>query len=71
MPSLDLWQIRPGAGLLRRVQDRPHRYSLEVTYGYFNGNVVTEYTYEQSVIDNVNVDFQVYRIKTEVTSQAR
>ena len=33
----------------------------------FDGNVVTEYTYEESVIDNVNVDFSVYRIKTEVT----
>lgn len=37
------------------------------TYGYFNGNVVAEYTYEQSVIDEVNVDFNVYRIETEIT----
>ncbi len=38
------------------------------TYGYFDGNVVTEYTYEESVIDDVNVDFSVYRISTEITA---
>jgi type I restriction enzyme R subunit len=37
------------------------------TYGFFHGNVVTEYTYEQSVIDGINVDFSVYRIRTEIT----
>jgi type I restriction enzyme, R subunit len=37
------------------------------TYGYFNGNVVTDYSYEQSVIDGINVDFSIYRIKTEIT----
>jgi type I restriction enzyme R subunit len=37
------------------------------TYGYFEGNVVTDYTYEQSVIDGINVDFQVYRIKTDIS----
>ncbi|MEJ7783721.1 MAG: type I restriction-modification enzyme R subunit C-terminal domain-containing protein [Solirubrobacteraceae bacterium] len=39
------------------------------TYGFFQGNVVTQYTHEQSVIDGVNVDFDVYRIKTEITAQ--
>jgi type I restriction enzyme, R subunit len=38
-----------------------------ITYGYFNGNVVTDYSYEQSVIDGINVDFRVFRIKTEIT----
>jgi type I restriction enzyme, R subunit len=37
------------------------------TYGYFNGNVVTEYSYEESVVDRINVDFSVYRIRTEIT----
>lgn len=37
------------------------------TYGYFDGNVVTDYTYEQSVIDDINVDFRVYRIKTDIS----
>lgn len=38
-----------------------------VTYGYFDGNVVTDYSYEQSVLDGINVDFKVFRIKTEIT----
>ena len=37
------------------------------TYGYFKGNVILDYTHEQSVIDGVNVDYNVYRIDTEVT----
>lgn len=37
------------------------------TYGYFNGNVVSDYTHAQSVRDGVNVDYTVYRIDTEVT----
>jgi type I restriction enzyme R subunit len=37
------------------------------TYGYFDGNVVTEYSYDQSVVDGINVDFSVYRIRTEIT----
>lgn len=38
------------------------------TYGYFHGNVVAEYTHEQSVIDGVNVGYTVYRIETAITS---
>jgi type I restriction enzyme R subunit len=39
------------------------------TFGFFEGNLVSEYTYEQAVADGVNVPFQVYRIRTEVTEQ--
>ncbi|MFJ1552801.1 type I restriction endonuclease subunit R [Streptomyces mirabilis] len=39
------------------------------TYGYFNGNLVSEYTYEQAVADSVNVDFNVYEIETEITTR--
>ncbi len=39
------------------------------TYGYFQGNVVAPYTHEQSVVDGVNVDYTVYRIKTEISKQ--
>ncbi len=42
---------------------------VKQTFGFFRGNLVSEYTYAQSVADNVNVDFDVYRIKTEVTEQ--
>ena len=37
------------------------------TFGFFNQNLVAEYTYPQSVADGVNVDFDVYRIKTQIT----
>jgi type I restriction enzyme R subunit len=39
------------------------------TFGFFNENVVSEYTYEQSVIDNVNVPYDVFTIETEITQQ--
>ncbi len=42
---------------------------VKQTFGFFRGNLVSEYTYAQSVVDNVNVDFDVYRIRTEVTDQ--
>ncbi len=37
------------------------------TFGFFNENVVSEYTYEQSVIDGVNVPYDVYTIETEIS----
>ncbi len=39
------------------------------TLGFFNRNLVAEYPYEQSVVDGVNVGFEVYRIRTQVTEQ--
>jgi len=37
------------------------------TFGFFNENVVSEYTYEESVTDGVNVPYDVFTIETEVT----
>jgi len=37
------------------------------TFGFFNENVVSEYTYEESVADGVNVPYDVYTIETEIT----
>ncbi len=37
------------------------------TFGFFNENVVAEYSYEQSVADGVNVGYDVYLIETEIT----
>ncbi|MCA3039060.1 MAG: DEAD/DEAH box helicase family protein [Rhodocyclaceae bacterium] len=37
------------------------------TFGFFNENIVAEYTYEQSVVDGVNVGYDVYEIETEIT----
>ena len=37
------------------------------TYGFFQKNVVSEYTHEQAVADKVNVGNEVYLIETQVT----
>ncbi len=39
------------------------------TMAFFNNNRIVNYTYEQSVVDGVNVDYQVYRIKTKATEK--
>lgn len=37
------------------------------TFGFFNQNLVMEYNHEQAVADGVNVNYDVYRIRTEIT----
>lgn len=39
------------------------------TYGFFNENIVAEYSYEQSVADGVNVGYDVYEIETVITNK--
>lgn len=39
------------------------------TFGYFNQNIVSEYTHEQAVADGVNVGHDVYLIETKITTQ--
>jgi type I restriction enzyme, R subunit len=39
------------------------------TFGFFNENIVAEYTYEQSVADGVNVGYDVFEIETEKTKK--
>lgn len=41
---------------------------VKQTFGFFRQNLVSEYTYPESVADGVNVDFDVYRIETEITA---
>lgn len=36
------------------------------TFGFFFQNLVSEYPYEEAVADGVNVDFDVFRIRTEL-----
>ena len=43
----------------------PHKSTL----GFFNQNLVTEYTHERAVADKVNVDYDVYIIRTLITQQ--
>ena len=37
------------------------------TMAFFNNNCIVNYTLEKSIVDGVNVDCRVYRIKTQVT----
>lgn len=39
------------------------------TFGFFNQNLVMEYTRQRAVADGVNVDGQVYRIRTQITER--
>ena len=41
----------------------------EYTLGYFNKNVVSEYPLERSIVDKVNVDCEIFRIKTKIGEQ--
>lgn len=36
-------------------------------YAFFDSNIIEEYTYDESVVDGVNVPARVYRIATEIT----
>ena len=39
------------------------------TFGFFNQNLVMEYNHEMAVADGVNVNYDVYRIRTAITEQ--
>ncbi len=39
------------------------------TFGFFNQNLVMEYSHERAVADGVNVGYEVYRIQTEITQE--
>lgn len=39
------------------------------TFGFFNENVVSQYTYEESVTDGVNVPYDVYTIETAISKK--
>jgi len=39
----------------------------KATFGFFNRNLVMEYGHDRAVADGVNVDYQVYRIRTAIT----
>ena len=39
------------------------------TFGFFNQNLVMEYSHERAVADGVNVGYEVYRIQTQITEK--
>jgi type I restriction enzyme R subunit len=40
-----------------------------MTLGFFDQNLVMEHNHDEAVADGVNVDFDVYRIRTKITEQ--
>lgn len=63
-------------GLWRQVLDYFDAFIIGLTatpnkqaFGFFNKNLVMEYTHDQAVADHVNVGFDVYRIKTEISEK--
>jgi len=63
-------------GLWRQVLDYFDAFTIGLTatpnkqaFGFFNQNLVMEYGHDQAVVDGVNVDFDVYRIRTEITER--
>ena len=63
-------------GVWRQVLDYFDAFVIGLTatpnkqaFAFFNQNLVMEYTHEQAVADAVNVDFDVYRIRTEITER--
>ena len=63
-------------GLWRQVLDYFDAFTIGLTatpnkqaFGFFNQNLVMEYGHEQAVVDQVNVPFDVYRIRTQITEQ--
>ncbi|MGH3048936.1 MAG: type I restriction-modification enzyme R subunit C-terminal domain-containing protein [Gaiellaceae bacterium] len=62
-------------GLWRQVLDYFDAFTIGLTatpnkqaFGFFNQTLAMEYGHEQAVADAVNVDFDVYRISTEITA---
>jgi type I restriction enzyme, R subunit len=63
-------------GLWRQVLDYFDAFTIGLTatpnkqaFGFFNQNLVMEYGHEQAVVDEVNVPFDVYRIRTSISEQ--
>jgi type I restriction enzyme R subunit len=63
-------------GVWRQVLDYFDAFLIGLTatpnkqaFGFFDQNLVMEYSHDQAVADEVNVDFDVYRIRTDITER--
>ena len=61
-------------GLWRQVLDYFDAFTIGLTatpskqtFGYFRQNLVMEYNHQQAVADGVNVDYDIYQIRTRIT----
>lgn len=39
------------------------------TFGFFNQNIVSEYTHEEAIADGVNVGYNIFQIETEISKK--
>ena len=70
MPPLHLQPLAAGARILRRLSHRPHRHARDADHRLLQPEPASiEYNHERAVADGVNVGYDVYRIKTQVTEQ--
>jgi type I restriction enzyme R subunit len=67
--SVDLRTLEPGATLFRLIVIGLTATPAGKTIGFFNQNLVMQYGHDEAVTDGVNVDFDVYRIRTRITEQ--
>ncbi|WNM29209.1 DEAD/DEAH box helicase family protein [Streptomyces sp. Li-HN-5-11] len=42
---------------------------IDETFGFFDNNLVSQYSYSQAVADSVNVDYDIYKIWTNITER--
>jgi len=61
--------VAAGAGVLRRNSHRLTATPSKQTFGFFQQNLVMEYPRQRAIADGVNVDGEVYRIRTRITEQ--
>ena len=66
MPPLDLRHLAASARIFRRLHVGLTATPSLHTLGFFGRNLVAQYPYERSVVDGVNVGFEVFRIRTEI-----
>ena len=70
VPPLHLRPVARRDRVLRRARRWPHRYAhASRPSGSSSRTWSCEYTYAKSVADGVNVDFEVYRIETQITER--
>ena len=69
VPPIDLRAVAASARLLRQLPHRADRHSEQAGVRVLQPVPGEEYTHEQAVADGVNVDFDVYRIRTEISER--
>jgi len=67
VPPFDIQPVAAGAGLFDAFLIGLTATPDKRTFGFFNENVVSEYSHEEAVADGVNVGYDVYIIETDIS----